>query len=174
MAHHGTKMSELKDKMQHGEHVSSYEVRLEDDNGDREFWMAMVLHGADLANVAFQWDQCLRWARLVGTEFKAQVAKEKARASQGHPVSGFMNIEDDLQRSRHVPNLAKMQVGFGTYVVLPCFDQMAHFLPAWSELVDNLNDNIDEWKDQSEEGREIPAAVGNEETCMSFVKDLLL
>ena len=49
--------------------------------------------------VAYPWVECVRWARMVGQEFAAQVAKEK---EAGLTVSVFMDVHGDVQ-------LAKLQ-----------------------------------------------------------------
>ena len=49
--------------------------------------------------VAYPWAECVRWARMVGQEFAAQVAKEK---EAGLTVSVFMDVHGDVQ-------LAKLQ-----------------------------------------------------------------
>ena len=60
-----------------------------------------VLTSAKLAGcqVAYPWAECVRWARMVGQEFAAQVAKEK---EAGLTVSVFMDVHGDVQ-------LAKLQ-----------------------------------------------------------------
>ena len=49
--------------------------------------------------MAYPWVECVRWARMVGQEFAAQVAKEK---EAGLTVSVFMDVHGDVQ-------LAKLQ-----------------------------------------------------------------
>ena len=49
--------------------------------------------------MAYPWAECVRWARMVGQEFAAQVAKEK---EAGLTVSVFMDVHGDVQ-------LAKLQ-----------------------------------------------------------------
>ena len=63
--------------------------------------MQNVLTDTKLAGcqVAYPWAECVRWARMVGQEFAAQVAKEK---EAGLTVSVFMDVHGDVQ-------LAKLQ-----------------------------------------------------------------
>ncbi len=82
------------------------------DDKDRADMCNAVLHAMDLANVAYPWPECVKWARRVGTEFSQQVEKEKAAKI---PVSVFMDVHGDVQ-------LAKLQVGFVNYVIMPFFE----------------------------------------------------
>ena len=83
-----------------------------DEDKDRADMCNAVLHAMDLANVAYPWPECVKWARRVGTEFSQQVEKEKAAKI---PVSVFMDVHGDVQ-------LAKLQVGFVNYVIMPFFE----------------------------------------------------
>jgi 3',5'-cyclic-nucleotide phosphodiesterase len=47
-----------------------------EDASDKLFWLEIVLHGLDIGNVAFKWNECYKFARMVGAEFKSQFAKE--------------------------------------------------------------------------------------------------
>ena len=58
--------------------------------------MEVVLHGLDIANVAYKWPEAVRNARMCVTEFKAQVVAE---TENGLDVSGFMDIKDDFYTS---------------------------------------------------------------------------
>jgi hypothetical protein len=82
------------------------------EDADRADMCNAVLHAMDLANVAYPWPECVKWARRVGTEFAEQVGKEKDAKI---PVSVFMDVHGDLQ-------LAKLQVGFVNYVIMPFFE----------------------------------------------------
>ena len=80
----------------------------------------VVLHGLDIANVAYKWDTAVQNARMCVTEFKAQVVAER---ENGLDVSGFMDIQDDFYTSDRLPNLAKMQGNNCLCVILPMLDQ---------------------------------------------------
>lgn len=49
--------------------------------------------------------------------------------------------------------LAKTQVGFGHFLVLPCFQKIASHVPLFSELAEQLSLNIAQWKLLQEDGK---------------------
>jgi CheY-like chemotaxis protein len=103
---------------------------------DRRQLVNTVLHAMDLSNVAYPWAECVPWARRVGAEFAEQVTKEKA---QSLPVSVFMDVNGDLQ-------LAKLQVGFVSFVIKPFFEKVAFHIKEFHQVVDTLSANVERWK----------------------------
>eukprot|EP01043_Picozoa_sp_COSAG02_P006769 COSAG02_NODE_195_length_29750_cov_79.793329_31_plen_764_part_00 len=165
MTFHGVKMKKLDEK-------SSFSV---EDPEDKKFWLEAILHGLDIANAAWPWDECSRWARMVCTEFKMQVAKEKAN---GLPVSGFMDIGDNIFDEVYLPNVAKSQIGFGNFVVKGCLQKMANHIPVFAELVEFLDVNTQNWKDIADPEADpakvaLPPPSGNELICMNYAKEIL-
>jgi hypothetical protein len=94
-----------------------------------------VLHAMDLANVAYPWGECVKWARRVGTEFAEQVAKEKVNKI---PVSVFMDVKGDVQ-------LAKLQVGFVNYVIMPFFEIVTHHIEEFKVASIQCRENVLAW-----------------------------
>ena len=167
MKYHGEHMTSLENKT----HFSTVEAE------DRNFWLGVVLHTCDIANVAFKWDECYKWARMVIAEFKAQYAKE---VEAGLPPTGFLNVQDDIYNSVHLPNVAKMQAGFGGFMVKPCLQKVARHIPIFEELVDTLESNIEIWQSMipkegvaDEDLTRLPPPAGMELECMNRVKDLI-
>lgn len=102
---------------------------------DRADMCNAVLHAMDLANVAYPWAECVKWARRVGTEFSDQVAKEKVNKI---PVSVFMDVKGDIQ-------LAKLQVGFVNYVIMPFFEIVTHHITEFKVASLQCRDNVIAW-----------------------------
>ena len=102
---------------------------------DRKDLVNTIVHAMDLNNVAIPWPETVKWAKRVGTEFAAQVDKEKAK---NLPVSGFMDVRDDV-------SLAKLQIGFVKFVVQPFYEKVAHLIPECRVAVDYCVSNIAEW-----------------------------
>ncbi len=165
MTFHGAKMKKLDEK-------NSFSV---EDPEDKKFWLEAILHGLDIANAAWPWEECSKWARMVCTEFKMQVAKEKA---QGLPVSGFMDIGDNIFDEVYLPNVAKSQIGFGNFVVKGCLQKMANHIPQFADLVEQLEVNTQNWKDIADPEADqakvaLPPPSGNELICMNYAKEIL-
>jgi hypothetical protein len=56
--------------------VQKHDFKVEEDAETREDAQALmecVLHGIDIGHPTFSWEEECRWARLVATEFQAQV-----------------------------------------------------------------------------------------------------
>lgn len=161
MAFHAEKMNKL-DKVQ--------EFQCDEDL-DKNFWMESVLHGLDIGNVAYKWEDCYKNARMCVIEFKAQVALERKHSLK---VSDFMDNREDFYGSTRLPALAKSQVGFGNFVVKPCLAKLARHLPIFTELVETLEANIGHWKEiEADDGPELPLPTGAELKCLDSVRSIL-
>ena len=165
MSFHGAKMKKLDEK-------TSFSC---EEPEDKKFWLEAILHGLDIGNAAWPWEECSKWARMVCTEFKMQVAKEKAT---GLPVSGFMDIADNMYDETYLPAVAKSQIGFGNFVVKGCLQKMANHIPLFEDLVDSLESNTEKWKAIAAEDADpaevsLPPPSGNELVCMNYARDIL-
>ena len=113
---------------------------------------------------------------MVCTEFKMQVAQEK---QNGLPVSGFMDIADDMYATNYLPAVAKSQIGFGNFVVKGCLKKMSDHIPLFADLVDSLDANTERWKEIADPGADpeevsLPSPSGNELLCMNYAKKVLM
>ena len=112
--------------------------------------MSMIVHGADLGNPAYpKFEMTKMWCFRVCEEFSSQVVKEK---ELGLPVTAFMeglNNEVDI---------AKLQVGFVNYVILPLWNAMVILLPKLTPSLDSCVQNVKLWQKIIEDGeKESPA-----------------
>jgi hypothetical protein len=59
-------------------HLQVHTFELQEVDGgsraDAQSLMECVLHGIDIGHPSYPWEEECRWARLVGTEFQAQVS----------------------------------------------------------------------------------------------------
>jgi hypothetical protein len=105
----------------------------------REFLVIFLVHCGDLSNpVAPTFKTAQQWAKLVCAEFTHQVEAEK---EGGMPVTAWMdNLDTPVA-------IAKLQVGFYSYVCKPLWTAAARMLPvACGPLLENINRNTDQWK----------------------------
>jgi hypothetical protein len=107
----------------------------------REFLVVFLVHCGDLSNPVMPTFKAARdWADLVCEEFSAQVAAEKAG---GMAVTAWM---DGLGTPQAV---AKLQVGFYSYVCKPLWTAAAGMLPSCVVQLENLNNNLEQWKKEA-------------------------
>eukprot|EP00727_Mastigamoeba_balamuthi_P012361 m51a1_g7748 putative 3 5 -cyclic nucleotide phosphodiesterase (384) ;mRNA; r:30660-32034 len=104
------------------------------DAQDRMLLLKLLLKMADISNAARPWELCHKWACMVQEEFFAQGDLERSR---GLAVSSFMD--------RAAPALPKMQVSFGTFVVLPLVAALVEAVPELEFLKSNLEFNLRQW-----------------------------
>lgn len=106
--------------------------------------MSMIVHGADLGNPAYpKFEMTKMWCFRVCEEFSTQVVREK---ELGLPVTTFMEgLNNEIE-------IAKLQVGFVNYVILPLWNAMAILLPKLSTSVDSCVDNVKLWQKIIEDG----------------------
>jgi hypothetical protein len=69
-------------------HLSARLACLPEDELDKLFWMEMVLHGLDIGNCAYTWEDCYRWARMCVCEFQGQVASERLKGERSGVALG--------------------------------------------------------------------------------------
>ena len=119
------------------------------EKAEREFMMQVIVHTADIAHPTFSWLTECRWARLVATEFQAQVDRERAG---GFPPTLFMEYGGKQQ-------LGKGQLGFIDFLVQPLFKELRLHVPEMQLCLDNLAENRKKFANVAE-GSE--SMIGNE------------
>jgi len=117
---------------------------------DRDLLMEVIVHTVDLGHSTYSWPQECRWARLVATEFQAQVDRERAA---GVPPTVFMECTGEA-------HLGKGQLGFIDYVVKPIYQAVAERVPEMKVALENCNTNRQNWKEVSEGTRQM---LGNDD-----------
>jgi hypothetical protein len=98
--------------------------------------LQITMKCADLGHLALDWDLHVEWVRRLESEFFVQGDKEK---QIGLPVSFLMD--------REKPGASKSQVGFFDFVVLPLFRALARAAPGASDVLFNVTENYQRWRD---------------------------
>ncbi|PRP75503.1 hypothetical protein PROFUN_10681 [Planoprotostelium fungivorum] len=101
---------------------------------DRQLLINVILHSADISNMARPPELSRKWSDLVFKEYLAQGDRER---DEGLPVSPFMN--------RHDTNQAKMSLNFIDYVIQPLFGSVVKCLPTLNFLNNNIQLNRECW-----------------------------
>ncbi len=98
----------------------------------------VIVHCADINNPVLPKFQAVRkWALAISQEFTNQVQAEK---DAGLPFAPFMdNLTNPLV-------FAKSQVGFSNFVIKPLYAAAATVFHELAPLVQQLNDNVEQWK----------------------------
>eukprot|EP01137_Pigoraptor_chileana_P035487 Opistho-2@29584 len=111
---------------------------------DRRMLIKVLLHAADISNVARPPELSARWSHAVQEEFFCQGDKEK---ELGLKVSPFMD--------RNNPNLPHLQANFIDYLCQPLFEALANLLPKMKIACDYISQNRAYWgeRDQLNPGR---------------------
>lgn len=117
---------------------------------DRDLMLEVVTHTVDLGHSTYSWAAECRWARLVATEFQAQVDRERAA---NIPPTVYMECTG-------AAHLGKGQLGFIDYVVRPLYAAVASQMPEMQAALENLTTNRQNWKEVSENTRPM---VGNDD-----------
>jgi hypothetical protein len=124
----------------HNKKVDEFQSKEKIDMGsqlDRDLLMEVIVHTVDLGHSTYSWPQECRWARLVATEFQAQVDRERAA---GVPPTVFMECTGEA-------HLGKGQLGFIDYVVKPIYQAVAERVPEMKVALENCNTNRQNWKE---------------------------
>lgn len=106
-----------------------------DESNSRMLLLQIILKCADVANPAKNFEQAKYWAEMVQEEFFAQGDLEKEHEL---PVSAFMDREN--------PALARMQMNFIEFLVLPLFSSLTPILPNLEFVCKRLVENKEKWK----------------------------
>eukprot|EP01047_Picozoa_sp_COSAG01_P050869 COSAG01_NODE_5185_length_4425_cov_19.123121_3_plen_165_part_00 len=113
------------------------------DPKEAQMLLEFSLHAVDIGHPAYAWEEECRWARLVASEFQAQVDREKAL---GLPESGHMKCSGEQ-------HLAKGQVGFFKFWVAPYFEELAEQVPELQTCVKQIADNAKNFAEVAEGSR---------------------
>ena len=92
---------------------------------DKVSTCSFLFHLADISNATKHWDLCKRWTDLLFVEFFNQGDLEK---KHNFTVSQFYD--------RATTNIAKSQIGFVDFIILPGFKATITLLPELQILVD--------------------------------------
>merc|ERR1712129_71986 len=102
--------------------------------------LAILLHAADIGNVAKPRDICEEWAKRCVGEFRDQGREE---------IDHFGKVSQPLMDKSHP--YEKSQPGWIEYVMMPYYAKVnTLFGNGFSQLIQNLNDNLDQWKKYKE------------------------
>lgn len=101
---------------------------------DQRLAMSMAIKMADISNCGRPENLYLTWATKIHDEFFLQGDRE---LNIGSNVSPFMD--------RSNPSMARSQVAFMNFVVVPLFESMSDFLPKLSFTIDLVENNKRYW-----------------------------
>eukprot|EP01012_Entosiphon_sulcatum_P017840 TRINITY_DN2258_c0_g1_i1.p1 TRINITY_DN2258_c0_g1~~TRINITY_DN2258_c0_g1_i1.p1 ORF type:complete len:601 (-),score=150.17 TRINITY_DN2258_c0_g1_i1:808-2610(-) len=102
---------------------------------DQRLALAMTIKMADISNCGRPEHLYLKWAAKLSEEFFLQGDNERNRSD---PVSPFMD--------RFAPSMAKSQIAFMNYIVIPMFESIAEYLPDMHFSVDHCESNKNYWQ----------------------------
>ena len=135
-----TKMVIATDMALHFDYVNKFKDLVSESDPDvskeetKVFLMCLCIHISDLSNPSKKWIESQKWTCLVYEEFFVQGDKEK----ELHLPVGDLNDRANI-------NLAKSQIGFIDFIVLPSFEVFVKFLPKVSKNVEQLKINRQKW-----------------------------
>ena len=95
-----------------------------------------------------------QWAELVCLEFSNQVELEKSKCLPFAP---------HMENLKTLPQIAKLQVGFISYVVMPLWGAVAELFPKAQYCCDNMTKHKERWVELGNEETEKPKEEGVEE-----------
>ena len=98
------------------------------DENEKQDYMSLVVHSADISNPTKTFYIYFKWAKLVMEEFYLQGDKEKEFG---------INCTYD----RNKVSLYKSQLGFIDFIEIPYFELFVKLFPTLNFLVENLSDN---------------------------------
>jgi hypothetical protein len=105
---------------------------------DRQILCNLLLHGADLSNPVRPFGLAKKWAWSIIEEFSAQGDIEKKLNLPVSPMCDRDGLTTTMAK-------AKMQVGFGDFVIGPMYIQMASFFTGMQPCLDDLAVNRTIW-----------------------------
>ena len=123
----------------HGKYVNQFKRRLQENHDllkkdDVRLALAMAVKMADISNCGRPQNLYLRWSSKIADEFYMQGDKER---NLGMPCSPFMD--------RTQPAMAKGQIAFMNYIVVPLFECISELLPDMRFSVDHTESNKAYW-----------------------------
>eukprot|EP00927_Polykrikos_kofoidii_P031130 TRINITY_DN26796_c0_g1_i1.p1 TRINITY_DN26796_c0_g1~~TRINITY_DN26796_c0_g1_i1.p1 ORF type:complete len:1079 (-),score=156.86 TRINITY_DN26796_c0_g1_i1:383-3568(-) len=129
------------DMAAHGTHVENAKgltLPLTDDATNKLNMLELVLHCADIGNVAMPHEVSRRWALQLAEEFTRQVEAERC---SGLPVSAMMDgLGSHLAR-------AKANQGFMNFLCAPLLNPLFLVLPGWASPKEFFTFNLKAWTD---------------------------
>ena len=100
-----------------------------------------IIHSSDISNTGKPFELCKKWTDLLMEEFFAQGDKE---IKENLPVSFLCD--------REKTDIEKSQINFIINITLPCFQFLSTLIPTTCQhFVKNLEDNLEKWKELSDE-----------------------
>ena len=123
----------------HAKYVNQFKRRLQENHeftkkDDIRLALSMAVKMADISNCGRPENIYLRWSNKIADEFYMQGDRERAL---GMPCSPFMD--------RTQPAMAKGQIAFMNYIVIPLFDCISEFLPDMRFSVEFTENNKSYW-----------------------------
>lgn len=128
----------------HGKYVAQWKRRIGenhvlDKKDDMRLALAMALKMADISNCGRPNDIYMRWGAKISDEFYMQGDREK---NHGLSISPFMD--------RSQPGMAKSQISFMNFVVVPMFESISEFLPDMHFSVEHTEQNKAYWMEHGD------------------------
>mmetsp|Transcript_9779 Transcript_9779/g.23320 ORF Transcript_9779/g.23320 Transcript_9779/m.23320 type:complete len:462 (-) Transcript_9779:166-1551(-) len=113
-----------------------------DEDKSKDLVLRVIVHAADLSNPVLPTERARDWAYRAVLEFHNQAELEK---KEGLPFAPFMEPHPD-----NVLELAKLQIGFVSFVVKPYWLALTQILPRLQHRVDQLEENLVYWNKTKE------------------------
>ncbi|CAI9726207.1 3 3' [Octopus vulgaris] len=107
-----------------------------EDKEHRKLLRSITMTGADLCASAKPWDIQKETVKVVFEEFYAQGDEEKAHGSEPMPMM-------DREKRNILP---ETQVGFLSFICLPCYQLMSDLLPETTTMVNGVKKNLENWE----------------------------
>lgn len=128
----------------HAKIVGQFKRRLHENHDfnkkdDIRLALSMIVKMADISNCGRPRDLYLRWGAKIADEFYMQGDKER---SLGMPCSPFMD--------RFAPAIAKGQIAFMNFIVVPLFECISEFLPDMQFAVEMTEQNKSYWQNNDD------------------------
>ncbi|CAD8196915.1 unnamed protein product [Paramecium pentaurelia] len=132
------------DNAMHGKDYNKLKARLASNDfdpgsKDKGICFDTLLHAADISNPFKPMKNYEQWTFRVLGEFWLQGDKEK---ELGLPVTMLCD--------RRTTNVAKSQLGFIDFMVLPYYNTLSQILPQLSEFIEQITENKKAWAEQIE------------------------
>jgi hypothetical protein len=101
---------------------------------DRLLLLNALIHAADIGNPCKPVPEFKRWTEMLFKEFFSQGDREKKAQL---PISFLCDRADT--------NIAKAQVDFCKFIVLPMYNGLLPINPAMSWRIENIQENVNYW-----------------------------
>jgi hypothetical protein len=147
MSHHSKVISQFKTKAQVFEIIKGHNTEKLVRNDSKSYFediqevLNLFIHLGDLSHNTKTFEVSKKWTYLLYEEFFKQGDQEKK-----------LNASISMFCDRETTNIPKSQVGFIKGIVIPSFDVLVNFFPDLDYTVENLEDNLESWEEELEEG----------------------